>query len=91
MQCEDRLGSFLALLLVMSAQSAPTPPSTELQLRRMNSTPKWVYPCGMTTDDIDSGLDVERISDQQLLSLIVLQAKTALDHAKLFCNSFLTI
>ncbi|KAK0160171.1 hypothetical protein PV328_007602 [Microctonus aethiopoides] len=72
----------------MSAHSAPTPPSTELQLRRMNSTPKWVNPCGMATDDVESGLDSDTIPDAQLLSLIVLQAKTALDHAKLFCNGF---
>lgn len=74
----------------MSAHSAPTPPSTELQLRRMNSTPKWVNPCGMATDDVESGLDSDTIPDSQLLSLIVLQAKTALDHAKLFCNGFVS-
>ncbi|XP_034946628.1 uncharacterized protein [Chelonus insularis] len=80
------LGSLLVLLLVVSVQSAPT--SMALDDRRLSQPPKWVNPCGLAAEDIDGSLDVEQLKDEQLLAQVVVQAKTALDHAQLFCDDF---
>ncbi|XP_032672322.1 uncharacterized protein LOC116844628, partial [Odontomachus brunneus] len=57
---------------------------------RMNSTPKWVNPCGLSGDYyVDSTVDVVQIGDAQLLSQIETQAKTALTHARILRDDYL--
>lgn len=57
----------------------------------MNSTPKWVNPCGLSGDYyVDSTVDVVQIGDAQLLSQIETQAKTALTHARILRDDYVS-
>lgn len=51
---------------------------------------KWVNPCGVPFDDFSPIVDVRQLSDDQLINQILLQAKTALAHAKLFENVYVS-
>ncbi|XP_067209427.1 uncharacterized protein [Linepithema humile] len=60
---------------------------------RMSSAPqKWVNPCGLAAETVtydgDSSTDVVQLQDDQLLQQVVVQAKTALSHAKLFRDNY---
>lgn len=58
---------------------------------RMKSTPKWVNPCGLSGDYyVDSAVDVVQIGDAQLLSQIETQAKTALTHARILRDDYVS-
>lgn len=57
--------------------------------QRLNLAPKWVNPCGLTDYCSDPDPDVARLSDSQLLRQIILQAKNALSHGKLFRDDFI--
>ncbi|KAK1127131.1 hypothetical protein K0M31_003679 [Melipona bicolor] len=62
-----------------------------LEDRRMRSTPKWVNPCGLAAEDFATGdLDVVQLTDSQLLHQVVVQAKTALMHAELFRDDYVS-
>lgn len=58
--------------------------------KRLNSPRKWVNPCGFSAIDVESELDVVQLKDEQLLRQIVVQAKTALLHAKLFRDAYVS-
>ena len=58
--------------------------------RRMNSPPKWVNPCGLAAEDFDGDLDVVQLKDEQLLGQVVVQAKTALEHARMFRDDYVS-
>ncbi|XP_012281598.1 uncharacterized protein LOC105700377 isoform X2 [Orussus abietinus] len=81
-----RLGSLLVTLLVVSVRGAPT---MTLEDRRLSSPPKWVNPCGLAAEDFDGDLDVVQLRDEQLLTQVVVQAKTALMHAQLFRDDYI--
>ncbi|XP_061943118.1 uncharacterized protein LOC107992404 isoform X2 [Apis cerana] len=81
-----RLGSLLVILLVVSVHGAP---AMTLEDRRLSSTPKWVNPCGLAAEDFTGDLEVVQLTDSQLLHQVVVQAKTALMHAKLFRDDYL--
>ncbi|KDR10788.1 hypothetical protein L798_14914 [Zootermopsis nevadensis] len=70
--------------------SAPTSRHGSLDQERMNSHPKWINPCGLgASDDFDSELDsVPRLSDNELLSSIIVAAKGALMHAERFKENY---
>lgn len=51
------------------------------------STPKWVNPCGLPEEN-PGDPNGERLSDNELLQLIITQSKIALSHAKDFCDDF---
>lgn len=58
-----------------------------------DTTPKWVNPCGLTAttvEDTEGDSDVAQLQDEQLLEQIVVQAKTALVHAQLFVDEFVS-
>lgn len=77
-------------LLVVSVHGAPT---MTLENRRLSSPPKWVNPCGLAAEaaeDPSGDLDVVQITDSQLLHQVVLQAKTALMHAELFRDDYVS-
>lgn len=75
-------------LLVVSVHGAPT---MTLEERRLNSPPMWVNPCGLAAEDFTSGdLDVVQLSDSQLLDQVVVQAKTALMHAEMFRDNYVS-
>lgn len=74
-------------LLVVSVQSAPT---MTLENRRLSSPPKWVNPCGLAAEDFNGDLDVVQLTDSQLLHQVVVQAKTALMHAELFREDYVS-
>lgn len=76
-------------LLVVSVQGAPT--IMTLEDRRLSSPPKWVNPCGLAAEDFDGDLDVVQLRDEQLLTQVVVQAKTALDHAQLFRDDYVSV
>lgn len=57
--------------------------------RRLSSPPKWVNPCGLAAEDFDGDPDVEQLRDVQLLTQVVVQAKTALMHAQLFRDDYI--
>ncbi|XP_021935783.1 uncharacterized protein LOC110837681 [Zootermopsis nevadensis] len=80
----------LTLIRVPSAMSAPTSRHGSLDQERMNSHPKWINPCGLgASDDFDSELDsVPRLSDNELLSSIIVAAKGALMHAERFKENY---
>ncbi|XP_076669287.1 uncharacterized protein LOC143369349 [Andrena cerasifolii] len=80
-----RLGSLLVTLLVVSVHGAPT---MTLEGRRLSSPPKWVNPCGLAAEDFTGDLDVVQLTDSQLLHQVVVQAKTASTHAKLFRDDY---
>ncbi|PBC31840.1 hypothetical protein APICC_06334 [Apis cerana cerana] len=80
-----RLGSLLVILLVVSVHGAP---AMTLEDRRLSSTPKWVNPCGLAAEDFTGDLEVVQLTDSQLLHQVVVQAKTALMHAKLFRDDY---
>ncbi|XP_043267715.1 uncharacterized protein [Venturia canescens] len=60
-----------------------------LESRRLSSPPKWVNPCGLAAEDFAGDLDVVQLRDEQLLRQVVVQAKTALDHAQLFRDDYI--
>lgn len=72
---------------MVSVHSAPT---MTLEGRRHNSPPKWVNPCGLAAEDFTGDLDVVQLTDSQLLQQVVLQAKTALMHAELFRDDYVS-
>ncbi|XP_035722195.1 uncharacterized protein LOC118441633 isoform X2 [Vespa mandarinia] len=80
-----RLSSLVVTLLVASVNGAPT---MTVNARRLSSPPKWVNPCGLAAEDFDSDPDVEQLRDVQLLTQVVVQAKTALMHAQLFRDDY---
>ncbi|XP_034179023.1 uncharacterized protein LOC117603719 [Osmia lignaria lignaria] len=80
-----RLGSLLVTLLVVSVHGAPT---MTLEDRRLSLPPKWVNPCGLAAEDFNGDLDVVQLTDSQLLSQVVVQARTALMHAQLFRDDY---
>lgn len=75
-------------LLVVSVHAAPT---MTLEDRRLSSPPKWVNPCGLAAEDFTGDLDVVQLTDSQLLHQVVVQAKTALMHAELFRDDYVSI
>ncbi|XP_047350817.1 uncharacterized protein LOC124949577 isoform X2 [Vespa velutina] len=81
-----RLSSLVVTLLVASVNGAPT---MTVNARRLSSPPKWVNPCGLAAEDFDSDPDVEQLRDVQLLTQVVVQAKTALMHAQLFRDDYI--
>lgn len=81
------LSSLVVTLLVASVNGAPT---MTVNAERLNSPPKWVNPCGYSSDDFDSDPDVEQLRDVQLLTQVVVQAKTALMHAQLFRDDYVS-
>lgn len=58
--------------------------------RRMDVPAKWVNPCGLAADDFEADQDVVQLSDDQLLAQVVVQAKTALMHAQLFRDDYVS-
>lgn len=75
------------ILLVVSVHGAP---AMTLEDRRLSSTPKWVNPCGLAAEDFTGDLEVVQLTDSQLLHQVVVQAKTALMHAKLFRDDYVS-
>lgn len=61
-----------------------------LEDRMLSTPPKWVNPCGLAAETFDGDLDVVQLQDDQLLQQVVVQAKTALSHAKLFRDSYVS-
>jgi len=53
---------------------------------------KWVNPCGVSTKLRTNGSnpDIAQLEDHDLLNQIVLQARTALKHAQLFRDEFVS-
>ncbi|KAF7403545.1 hypothetical protein HZH68_006339 [Vespula germanica] len=82
-----RLSSLVVTLLVASVNGAPT---MTVNARRLSSPPKWVNPCGLAAEDFDGDPDVEQLRDVQLLTQVVVQAKTALMHAQLFRDDYVS-
>lgn len=74
-------------LLVVSVHGAPT---MTLEDRRLSLPPKWVNPCGLAAEDFNGDLDVVQLTDSQLLSQVVVQARTALMHAQLFRDDYVS-
>lgn len=70
---------------MVSVHGAPT---MTLEGRRLSSPPKWVNPCGLAAEDFTGDLDVVQLTDSQLLHQVVVQAKTASSHAKLFRDDY---
>lgn len=72
--------------------SAPTSRRSSLDQERMNSHPKWINPCGIgSSDEFDSELDsVPRLTDKELLSAIIVAAKSALMHAERFKDNYVS-
>lgn len=81
------LSSLVVTLLVASVNGAPT---MTVNARRLSSPPKWVNPCGLAAEDFDGDPDVEQLRDVQLLTQVVVQAKTALMHAQLFRDDYVS-
>ncbi|XP_046749811.1 uncharacterized protein LOC124413333 isoform X2 [Diprion similis] len=79
-----RLGSLLVTLLVASIHGAPTMTTDRRILQG-----KWVNPCGLALTDGDPDGDVPQLNDSQLLSQVVIQAKTALMHAEIFRDDYI--
>nr|XP_046487515.1 uncharacterized protein LOC124221492 isoform X2 [Neodiprion pinetum] len=79
-----RLSSLLVTLLVASIHGAPTMTTDRRILQG-----KWVNPCGLALTDGDPDGEVPQLNDAQLLSQVVIQAKTALMHAEIFRDDFL--
>lgn len=75
------------ILLVVSVHAAP---AMTLEDKRLSSTPKWVNPCGLAAEDFTGDLEVVQLTDSQLLHQVVVQAKTALMHAKLFRDDYVS-
>lgn len=75
------------ILLVVSVHAAP---AMTLEDRRLSSTPKWVNPCGLAAEDFTGDLEVVQLTDSQLLHQVVVQAKTALMHAILFRDDYVS-
>jgi len=61
-----------------------------LEDRMLSTPPKWVNPCGLAAETFDGDLDVVQLQDDQLLQQVVVQAKTALSHAKLFRDNYVS-
>ncbi|XP_008552705.1 uncharacterized protein LOC103574919 isoform X2 [Microplitis demolitor] len=80
------LAGLLILFLIISVQGKPTP-SMALH-NQLTSPPKWINPCGEAAENSDGSIYMEQMKDEQLLATVVLQAKTALDHAQLFCDQY---
>lgn len=72
---------------MVSVHGAPT---MTLEGRRLSSPPKWVNPCGLAAEDFTGDLDVVQLTDSQLLHQVVVQAKTASTHAKLFRDDYVS-
>lgn len=69
-------------LLVVSVQSAPT---MNPENRRLSSAPKWLNPCGQaTTGDFTGDLDVEELTDSELVHFVIQQAKMSLAQTEEF-------
>jgi hypothetical protein len=83
---------FLTLIRVPTAMSAPTSRHNSLDQERMNSHPKWINPCGLgASDDFDSELDsVPHLSDNELVSSVIVAAKSALMHAERFKENYVS-
>ncbi|KAL0130020.1 hypothetical protein PUN28_001955 [Cardiocondyla obscurior] len=81
-----RLSSALVILLVLSAHTAPVMNSSN-----KTNDMKWVNPCGVSTNLRTNGSnpDIAQLEDHDLLIQIVLQAETALRHAKHFRDDFI--
>ena len=84
--CVLGLGSLLLTFLIVSVNSAPM----NLENRRLSSPPKWVNPCGLAAEDFDGDQDVIQLRDEQLLAQVVVQAKTALMHAQIFRDDYVS-
>lgn len=72
---------------MVSVHAAPTMTPED---RRLSSSPKWVNPCGLAAEDFTGDLDVVQLTDSQLLQQVVVQAKTALTHAELFRDDYVS-
>lgn len=81
------LGSALVILLALSVQSAPA-----MNSPNKADDMKWVNPCGVSTKLRTNGSnpDIVQLEDHDLLNQIVLQARTALKHAQLFRDDFVS-
>jgi len=82
------LGCALVIILAtLSVRSAPI-------MNSPNKTDdmKWVNPCGVSTKLRTNGSnpDIAQLEDHDLLNQIVLQARTALKHAQLFRDEFVS-
>lgn len=58
--------------------------------KKMSTPPKWVNPCGLAAETFEGDLDVVQLQDDQLLQQVVVQARTALSHAKLFRDNYVS-
>jgi len=75
------------ILLALSVRSAPI-----MNSQNKTDDMKWVNPCGVSTKLRTNGSnpDIAQLEDHDLLNQIVLQATTALKHAQLFRDDFVS-
>ncbi|XP_028982633.1 uncharacterized protein LOC107048455 [Diachasma alloeum] len=83
-----RLGCLLLTLFVVSVQGAPT---MTLENRRLNSPEKWMNPCGegLPTEESDGEPEYGPLTDAELLNMVAVQAKTALNQAEGFRDNYI--
>lgn len=75
-------------LLVASINAAPTMNSDP----RFKTAGKWVEPCGISPlVSAPSVNDAQRLTDEELLSPIVVNTKLAIVHAEIFKELFVSI
>ncbi|XP_063992501.1 uncharacterized protein LOC135170521 isoform X2 [Diachasmimorpha longicaudata] len=83
-----RLGCLILTLIVVSVQAAPT---MTLEKRRLNSPEKWINPCGegLTTEESDGEPEYGPLTDAELLNMVAVQARTALNQAEGFRDNYI--